>query len=231
MFESNRNPENPGACHPAGCRRTLCHDRGRCSNPLVATSTPTRKRLCPHGARGERPARLGGRSCSISAGNKSSGLLLCRRRSLQLDQARFQQRRRRQHGHCFRASISLVTAQTDSRVIAVALRPSLLLARLRPGKKKFTKKDLNDNRGTRPVKVGPPSHGMPACFANPVKPPGSAKMSPDSAQPTRRAANVLTIPSYWKMLDVPVAAVRPLWQHESRAARSSVALAEKPAWS
>jgi hypothetical protein len=40
--------------------------------------TPTRKRLCPHGARGERPARLGGRSSPISAGNKSSGLLLCR---------------------------------------------------------------------------------------------------------------------------------------------------------
>ena len=73
----------------------------------------------------------------------------------------------------------------------------------------------------------PPSHGKPACFANPVKPPGSAKMSPDSAQPTRRAANVLTIPSYWKMLDVPVAAVRPLWQHESRAARSSVRFSRK----
>ena len=78
LLESNRNPENGGACHPAGCRCTVCHDRRRCSNPLVATSTPTRKRLCPHGARGERPARLGSRSCSISAGNKSSGLLLCR---------------------------------------------------------------------------------------------------------------------------------------------------------
>jgi hypothetical protein len=115
-------------------------------------------------------------------------------------------------------------------VIAVALRPSLLLARLRPGTKKFTKKDLNDNRGTRPVKVGPLLMEKPACFANPVKPPGSAKMSPDSAQPTRRAANVLTIPSYWKMLDVPVAAVRPLWQHESRAARSSVRFSRKTGW-
>jgi hypothetical protein len=45
---------------------------------LAAASTPTRKRLCPHGARGKRPARLSGRSCSISAGNKSSGFLLCR---------------------------------------------------------------------------------------------------------------------------------------------------------
>jgi len=68
----------------------------------------------------------GGRSYSISAGNKSSGLLLCRRRSLQLDQARFRQRRRRQHGHCFRASISHVNGQTASRVIAVAFQPSLM---------------------------------------------------------------------------------------------------------
>ena len=78
LFESDRHPEKRGACHPAGCRCTVCHDRRRCSNPLVATSTPTRKPLCPHGTRGERPARLGSRSCPISAGNKSSGLLLCR---------------------------------------------------------------------------------------------------------------------------------------------------------
>ena len=115
LFENNRHTKRGGSRHPPVCRCTVCHDRRRCSDPLVASSAPMRKRLCPHGAGGERPARLGGRSCSFSAGNKSSGLLLCRRHSLQLDQARFEQRRRRQHGHCFRTSISLVLLKPSIR--------------------------------------------------------------------------------------------------------------------
>ena len=53
-------------------------------------------------------------------------------------------------------------------------------------------------------------------------------MSPDSAQPTRRAANVLTIPSYWKMLDVPVAAVRPRLRITKGRGAAFITVSERP---